>query len=76
MLLRLRLMLISLGLGTVLFMLLCLGAQNLKDRHSIRVGPARSVPLPTGFLVGLSLVIGVVSGTSAAAVMLPEQLWD
>ena len=69
-------MLISLGMGTILFMLLCLGAQNLKDRHSIRVGYARSVPLPTGFLVGLSLVIGVVSGGSAAAVMLPEQHWD
>ena len=76
MLLRLRLMLISLGAGTVLLMLLCLGAQNLKDRHSIQVGPTRSVPLPTGFLVGLSVVIGVVSGGSAAAVMLPEQLWD
>ena len=58
MLLRLRLMLISLGMGTVLLMLLCLGAQNLKDRHSIQVGSARSVPLPTGFLVGLSMVIG------------------
>ncbi|QNI51903.1 putative conserved membrane protein [Synechococcus sp. RS9915] len=76
MLLRLRLMLISLGIGTVLFMLLCLGAQNLRDRHSIQVGSSRSVPLPTGFLVGLSLVIGVVSGGSAAAVMLPEQHWD
>ena len=76
MLLRLRLMLISLGAGTVLLLLLCLGAQNLKDRHSIQVGPARSVPLPTGFLVGLSMVIGVVSGGSAAAVMLPEQHWD
>ena len=69
-------MLISLGIGTVLFMLLCLGAQNLKDRHSIQVGSSRSVQLPTGFLVGLSLVIGVVSGGSAAAGMLPEQHWD
>ena len=76
MLLHLRLMLISLGAGTVLLLLLCLGAQNLKDRHSIQIGPARSVPLPTGFLVGLSMVIGVVSGGSAAAVMLPEQRWD
>ena len=76
MLLRLRLMLISLGMGTVLLMLLCLGAQNLKDRHSIRIGAAESVPLPTGFLVGVSLVIGVISGGSATALMLPEQRWD
>jgi uncharacterized membrane protein YdcZ (DUF606 family) len=66
-------MLISLGTGTVLLLLLCLGAQNLKDRHSIQMGSVRSVPLPTGFLVGVSLVIGVISGGSATALMLPEQ---
>ena len=76
MLLRLRLMLISLGAGTVLLLLLCLGAQNLKDRYSIQMGSVRSVPLPTGFLVGVSLVIGVISGGSATALMLPEQRWD
>ena len=76
MLMRFRLILSSLGAGTVLLLLLCLGAQNLKDRHSIQFGSARSVPLPTGFLVGLSLVIGVVSGGSAVAAMLPDQRWD
>tara|TARA_B100001939_G_scaffold340658_2_gene349075 strand:- start:308 stop:535 length:228 start_codon:yes stop_codon:yes gene_type:complete len=73
MLLRLRLLLLSFGGGVLLLLLLCLGAQNLSERTSIKVGASRSVPLPTGFLVGVSFVIGVISGGSAAAVLLPDQ---
>ena len=50
----------------------CLGAQNLQDRHSIRLGKAESVPLPTGFVVGIALVLGVISGGTTAAVLMPE----
>ena len=69
---RLQLLLVSFG-GALLLLLLCLGAQNLQDRHSIRIAGARSVPLPTGFLVGISLVLGVISGGSTAAVLMPDQ---
>ena len=72
MLLRLRLLLFSLGTGTLLLLLLCLGAQNLSERHSLQVGSFRSASLPSGFLVGVSLVIGVISGGSAVAILLPE----
>ena len=51
-LIRLRLLLISFGGGLLLLLLLCLGAQNLQDRHTLQLGGQRSVPLPTGFLVG------------------------
>ncbi|MCT0198077.1 hypothetical protein KQ313_00010 [Synechococcus sp. CS-1325] len=71
MLLRLRLLITSLGGGLVLLLILCLGAQNLSDRASLRLGFARSVPLPTGFLVGLALVVGVISGGSTAALLMP-----
>ena len=71
-LIRLRLLLISLG-GGLLLLLLCLGAQNLQDRHALQLGGQRSVPLPTGFLVGIALVIGVISGGTATAVLLPDQ---
>ena len=73
MLIRLRLLLISFGSGLLLLLLLCLGAQNLQDRHTLQVGGQRSVPLPTGFLVGIALVIGVISGGTTSAVLLPEQ---
>ena len=72
-LIRLRLLLISVGGGLLLLLLLCLGAQNLQDRHALQLGRQRSVPLPTGFLVGIALVIGVISGGTSAAVLLPDQ---
>ena len=71
-LIRLRLLLISVG-GGLLLLLLCLGAQNLQDRHALQLGGHRSVPLPTGFLVGIALVIGVISGGTSTAVLLPDQ---
>jgi len=71
-LIRLQLLLISFGSATLLLILLCLGAQNLQDRHSIRLGKAESVPLPTGFVVGIALVLGVISGGTTAAVLMPE----
>lgn len=73
MVLRLRLLLLSVGGGLLLLLLLCLGAQNLQDRHVIQVAGFRSVPLPSGFLVGVALVVGVISGGSATAVLLPNQ---
>lgn len=73
MLLRLRLLLGSLVGSALLFSLLCLGAQNLDDRVSLRLGPARSAPLPTGFLIGLAVVFGVFSGGSSVALLLPRR---
>ena len=76
MLLRLRLLLFSLGTGTLLLLLLCLGSQNLTERHRLQVGSFHSASLPSGFLVGISLVIGVLSGGSAVAVVLPPPPQD
>lgn len=49
--------------------MLCLGSQNLNERHSLNFGFANSYPLPTGFLVGVSIVVGVLSGGATAAVI-------
>ena len=59
-----------------LLVMLCLGAQNGRDRQEIRLGAIRSVPLPSGFLVGMSLVVGVISGGCACAVLMPDQRSD
>ena len=72
MLLRLRLLTTSLVSGGLLLVVLCLGSQNLSDRHSLRLGDAKSAELPTGFLVGMSIVAGVISGGSTAALLLPK----
>ena len=76
MVLRLRLLLANLGGGVLLLVLLCLGAQNLDQRTSINLGFGRTAALPTGFLVGVALVIGVISGGSAAALLLPQRERD
>jgi hypothetical protein len=71
MLLRLRLLLGSLVGGTMLLVALCLGAQNLDDRRALQLGIGRSAPLPTGFVVGVALALGVACGGAAAALALP-----
>ena len=71
MLIRLRLLLLSLGSGLTLLLVLCLGAQNLNDRHRLNLGFGQAAPLPSGFIVGISLVLGIVSGGSVAAVLAP-----
>lgn len=71
MLLRLRLTLGSLVGGVLLLLLLCLGAQNLDKRPQLNLIVGRSAPLPVGFVVGLALVIGVISGGCTAALISP-----
>lgn len=73
MLLRLRLLLGSLGGGSLLLLLLCLGAQNLEDRPTLNLGLGRTAPLPSGFLVGVAVVLGVISGGSSVALLAPSR---
>lgn len=66
MLVRLRLVVGSLvGAGLVL-LAVCLGAQNLNDRPALRLGLTRTAPLPSGFLLGLALAAGLLSGGAVA----------
>ena len=57
--------------GSLLLVILCLGAQNLEQRPSLNLGFGRTAPLPAGFLVGLALVVGVLSGGCSAALLAP-----
>ena len=72
MLLRLRLLLITLCSSSALLVMLCLGAQNLSDRYRLNLGVGRTAPLPAGFIVGISTVLGVISGGSLAVVLMPH----
>ena len=73
MLLRLRLLTGTVIGSVLLLVMLCLGSQNLEQREELNLGVGRSAPLPTGFVVGIALIFGVLSGGSAAALLLPEQ---
>ena len=72
MLLRLRSLLITLGGGVALLVILCLGAQNLSDRYRLKLGIGTTAPLPAGFIVGVSTVLGVISGGSIVVVLMPD----
>ncbi|MCP9806699.1 hypothetical protein KBY71_09250 [Cyanobium sp. T1B-Tous] len=69
---RARLLVASLMGGSLLLAILCLGAQNLDQRPSLNLGFSRTAPLPAGFLVGVALVIGVISGGCSAALLAPR----
>ncbi|MBD2422781.1 hypothetical protein [Cyanobium sp. FACHB-13342] len=69
---RARLLMASLMGGSLLLAILCLGAQNLDQRPSLNLGFSRTAPLPAGFLVGVALVIGVISGGCSAALLAPR----
>ena len=71
MLQRLRLVISSLSAGLVVLLALCLGAQNLEERRELQLGVGRSAPLPTGFVVGVAMAVGLVSGGVAAALLVP-----
>ena len=72
MVLRLRLLLITLGGSVALLVVLCLGAQNLSERYRLKLGVGTTAPLPAGFIVGVSTVLGVISGGSLAVVLMPN----
>ena len=69
---RARLLVASLMGGSLLLVILCLGAQNLDQRPSLNLGFSRTAHLPAGFLVGVALVIGVISGGCSAALLAPR----
>ena len=71
MLLRLRLLTGTLLGGTLLLLVLCLGSQNLDRRSSLNLGLGRTVPLPQGFVMGLAVIGGWLSGGLGVALLAP-----
>lgn len=73
-----RLLLLTTGWGVGLLMLLSLslGAQNLErssERLRLDLGFGRNtVPLPSGVIIGVGLIAGVVAGSSASALAWPR----
>ncbi|MFZ4566051.1 MAG: hypothetical protein ACOYMY_06265 [Prochlorococcaceae cyanobacterium] len=72
MLLRLRLLTGTLLGGTLLLLVLCLGSQNQDRRSSLNLGLGQTVPLPQGFVVGLAVIGGWLSGGLGVALLAPS----
>ena len=69
MLLRLRLLTGTVVGSLLLLLMLCLGSQNLNERQALNLGVGTSAELPTGFVVGIAVICGVLSGGSTAALL-------
>ena len=69
----LKILLTTLASSGLVLLTLCLGSQNLNDRHSINLGTTKTAPLPSGFIVGLSLTIGIFTGGSLSALFSQEK---
>jgi len=64
------------GVGILMLLSLSLGAQNLErssERLSLDLGLNRTtIPLPSGIIIGVGLIVGVVAGSSATALLWPR----
>tara|TARA_Y100001968_G_scaffold317024_1_gene345552 strand:- start:1494 stop:1739 length:246 start_codon:yes stop_codon:yes gene_type:complete len=73
MILKLRLMAISISSGIMVILILCLGAQNLNVRKNVNLITTKSEAFPSGFLVGVAIALGVISGGSTKALIIPNK---
>ncbi len=57
----------------LLVFMLSLGSQNLSTKHSISLGITSTEEYPSGFLIGISLALGSLSGGLASFSLLPSK---
>ena len=61
--------------SALLLLVLCLGSQNLNNRNSVNLIFSSTPPYPNGFILGISIILGVISGGSTSAlIMLPKKI--
>ena len=70
MLIRIRILATVCSTAALFLLVLCLGSQNINNRSAINLGVSKTAPLPTGFLVGVSIILGVISGGSTASLFM------
>ena len=69
MLLRLRLITINFTISILLLIFLCLGSQNITKRYKVNFLINETVELPSGFIVGISFIFGLLSGGYSSILM-------
>lgn len=57
----------------LILLVLCLGAQNLNHRYKLNLGFSSTPPYPTGFLAGVSITLGIISGGSTAGILITSK---
>ncbi|WP_241434022.1 MULTISPECIES: hypothetical protein [unclassified Prochlorococcus] len=62
---------ISIAQTSLLVLMLALGSQNLSERHSVNLGISSTEKLPSGFLIGISIALGSLTGGLATTFLMP-----
>ncbi|ABX09212.1 hypothetical protein [Prochlorococcus marinus] len=73
MLKKLLLVFFTFANASLILLVLCLGTQNLNSRKSLNLGFSSTSSYPTGFIVGMSITLGFISGGCTAAVLTSNQ---
>ena len=76
MFLKLKLLTLNLTSSILLIFFLCLGSQNLSQKHSLKFLTTKAVPLPIGFLLGTSFTLGMISGGLTSILMINNKIID
>ena len=66
---KLQLLTLNITSAILLFFFLCLGSQNLGNKHNLKILTYKTVSLPIGFLVGTSFTLGIISGGLTSVLM-------
>ena len=73
MFLRLQLLTLNISSAILLIFFLCLGSQNLSKKHNLNLLINKTVPLPVGFIVGSSFILGVITGGGTSILMINNE---
>ena len=73
---RLKLLTLNIATAILLIFFLCLGSQNLENKHSINLIATKTVSLPVGFLIGTSFTLGLISGGLSSVLMMNNNYKD
>ena len=76
MFLKIKLLSITIFGAGLLLVFLCLGSQNMENRHSINFLTVETVKLPKGFLVGSSFIIGFLLGGTTGSLSSDIEIKD
>ena len=71
---RLQLLTLNIASAVLLIFFLCLGSQNLSNKHSLNFLTTKTVPLPIGFLVGTSFNLGLIAGGLSSVLMINNKI--
>ena len=73
MLKKILLSMITLSNNTLLILMLALGSQNLSTTHNLNLGIySTKESYPVGFLLGISTILGSISGGITTIFLLPS----